>query len=61
MPDDTVKAKPKNEKVTLYLSPEMHMALRIEGVERKMSLGELVAEAFEMRPRLVFREKEKAR
>ena len=44
------KAGEKKVKMTCYLEPAFVKALQHESIERDMSLGELVEEAFRARP-----------
>ena len=50
------KIASERTKVTLYLQPEILKAMKHEGVERRLSLGELVEEAMASRMRLISHE-----
>lgn len=41
--------KPKLQKFTCYVDPALHKAMRVEAVERDMTLGEIVQEAYRTR------------
>lgn len=44
---------PEKERVTIYLTREVHTALKIEAAERRMAMGDVISEALQTRARLI--------
>lgn len=52
----SVDGKEKRIAVTVWLTPSIRKEMKHEGVDRNMSMGDLIEEAWNSRPRMIVRE-----